>query len=153
MLAALADKFAGADGDGRFSFHALMSQRAREKIAQNGGDRARHANDFVRRSNAASWSAQQTELELIEGSARDYRVAGDAEAPDQGAETMALALTRFLVVKGRLAEGIKSIEQALQSVPSAPPMTVANLHHALGTLQYRHGDLVLADETLQRALK
>ena len=159
VLAALADKsLLRADGDGRFSFHALMRECAHEKMVDPEASLARHADYFVRTlaNPRTSWSGQRAELQLIETQLEDYRIAwqrtmhrGEAKS----LETMALPLTRFFVVKGRLAEGIKLIEQALQSLPSAPRMTVAVLHHALGTLQYRHGDLVVAAETLQRALE
>ncbi len=159
VLAALADKsLLRADSDGRFSFHALMRECAREKMVDPEASHARHADYFVRTlaNPRTSWSVQQTELQLIEAQLEDYRVAWQRAMQRREAkalETMALPLTRFFFAKGRLAEGIKLIEQALQSLPSAPRMTVAILHHALGSLQYRHGDLVVAAETLQRALE
>ncbi len=158
VLAALADKsLLRADGNGRFSFHALMRECAREKMVDPEASHARHTDYFVRTlaNPRSSWPVQQAELQLIEAQLEDYRAAWQRAMQRREAkalETMALPLTRFFVVKGRLAEGIKLIEQALQSLLSAPRMTVAILHHALGTLQYRHGDLMVAAETLQRAL-
>ena len=165
VLAALVDKsLLRADGEGWFSFHALMQQCAREKLQDVQSLRVRHVDYFARLlgSSSSAGGGEAAEARRIERQFEEYRLAWRFAAEQRNARalaTMARPLARYFGARGRFGEGAALMRDTLEVLESSPlpdrraaarvPMAV--LRHALGTLLHRLGELSTAAQALQSA--
>jgi predicted ATPase/Tfp pilus assembly protein PilF len=157
VLAALVDKsLLRALGDGRFAFHPLMQQCARERLDDAGPVRQAHAAFFARwlARVAADGIGRGTVMGEIDSVLEDcrgaWRHAVDTRA---GAvlQSMAPVLGRFFELTRRHAEGIELFATARNAIDAAPAGARAAVLLALGTMQYRAGELAVAEQTIRAA--
>lgn len=162
VLAALADKsLLRTQDDGRFSFHALMRQCAREKAADDADTRRRYVDFHVQQ--LASFGdlvhgARRESIDAIEVALEDYRVVWSTALAQRAAaavEVMAAPLHRFFEIKGRWDEAIELFDAALAQLDRAhrdSRAASAAVLRVLAALHYRKGSPDAAETAARQAL-
>lgn len=162
VLAALADKsLLRAEGDGRFSFHALMRQCARGKLGEELPTRRRYVDYHVQQLGYYGdlvRGARKESIDAIEASLEDFRIVWSmalAERDVNAVETMATPLHRFFEIKARWIEAIGLFDEAMAALDPTQPehrAAIAAVQRALAALYYRKGEPDAAEACARRAL-
>ena len=159
VLVALADKsLLRARDDGRFSLHPLVQQCGRGYLADATTARRRHCDYFALRlghlrdhevGQPSTLLAMDIEFEDMRAAWRQAVASQDGDA----VEAMAPPLERYLSIRGRTAEGIQLLGQAIAAWPNETTSAYATVQQALASLHHRRGDLDRGEEAVRTAIR
>jgi predicted ATPase/DNA-binding SARP family transcriptional activator len=167
VLAGLVDRsLLRADGAGRFSFHALMHQCAREQLqadpARAAEQEQRHTEFLVQMlvRGASAGIGKKAVLDEVEFWLADCRtvwarLVGRCAEPASLARLDAITepLMRFFEIKGRWSEGLPLLDAASAGLTAAGIDVPAPIYAWHGALLFRKGDAQSAIETATRGLE